>query len=164
MTGQEPDSLTYKKYKYDIINSKGDGLFIPEDYGVEPVPHSTSCWRGFIADYTIKQSKLYLQKLKVASYYPASLCGHNGYNKLNGVYPRAHSDDSHEVYTGLDLPIDFDGWLQVARDFIPDMYVHMGFQLPEAFNTVLQMEFEDGYLKNVYDVSEKVKEKRENMM
>jgi hypothetical protein len=40
----------------------------------------------------------------------------------------------------------------------------MGFQLPEAFNTVLQMEFEDGYLKNVYDVSEKVKEKRENMM
>ncbi|MEM4721362.1 MAG: hypothetical protein QXT73_04810 [Candidatus Methanomethylicaceae archaeon] len=47
------------------------------------------------------------------------------------------------------MRVPFIGKLRLAKDFIQELYVHMGFQKPSAYQTVLDLLFEEGYLKKL---------------
>ena len=65
-------------------------------------------------------------------------------------------EDYQATYNGLSVMIPFTGELRLARGFIKDLYVHMGFQKPSPFETVLDMTLKDGKLIATKDRSQAV--------
>jgi hypothetical protein len=63
--------------------------------------------------------------------------------------------------TGCSLPIRFDGTMLIGCDFIPELYVHMGFRPAHKYKEVWELEFERGRLINKKDVSEIMKAHRQ---
>ncbi|MHA1739270.1 MAG: hypothetical protein ACTSXA_16100 [Candidatus Heimdallarchaeota archaeon] len=59
------------------------------------------------------------------------------------------------------MKIPFSGGLLITKDFIEEMYVHMGFQNPMSYRIVYELTFENGELVKFTDISE-VMEKRRN--
>ena len=110
-----------------------------------PVPVSSACWRGFVCRYEVAGGRLLLDEL--------SLREHEGrYVPLNGITPKEDHFGAY-VYRGLSLPVNFTGRLLLASGFIQELYVHMGFQSPTSYETVLELSFEDGALAGVTDRS-----------
>ena len=58
------------------------------------------------------------------------------------------------VYMDVGVRLTFTGKIRIAADFIGELYVHMGFQKPSAFETVIDLSFEDGLLVSTEDRSE----------
>lgn len=46
------------------------------------------------------------------------------------------------IYPNINLPFSFTGKLRLARDFIREFYIHMGFQKPTAYKTVMDLSFD----------------------
>ena len=57
-------------------------------------------------------------------------------------------------------PIEYTGGLLLAADFIEEMYVHMGFQSPESYRTVIELEIKDGDIIKETDLSHAIAERR----
>jgi hypothetical protein len=53
MTSQIPDTFLYKGEKYELVGLSGEGLIIPQDYGMQPQMLETACYRGFYSTYEI---------------------------------------------------------------------------------------------------------------
>ena len=82
--------------------------------------------------------------------------------KINGVNPDQGSKMFKYEYKNFNLKTNFTGRILLAKDFIDSMYVHMGFQRPIAFKTVLGLEFEKGKLVLFQDLSKHMEERRKN--
>ncbi len=80
--------------------------------------------------------------------------------KINGVKPKKTKDIFKFHYQDLNLKLDYSGKLLIARDFIDEMYVHMGFQRPIAFRKVVELDFKNGELLSVNDLSEQMENRR----
>jgi len=168
MTGQEPDRFYYKDQRLDLVGIKGSDLTIPSDFGIETYSGSTSCWRGYIMRYKIIGNQLVLEGFWFNSKNEDLL-------EINGVKPiklvRKTSDPEDPEYwmslmfkfeyRNLNKKIQFTGSIWLAKDFIDGEYVHMGFQSPTAYKTVLKFDFNDGIIVNVEDKSEAVEIARE---
>ena len=63
---------------------------------------------------------------------------------MNGVPPTHPKDCFKYMYEGLSLKTKFTGSIMITKDFIRSMYVHMGFQSPDTFRTVIRLEVQDG--------------------
>ena len=156
MTGQIPDKLICRKNLYSIVGLKGVGLPSPLDFGLEPVSPHTANWRGFIMTFIVVEKHLNVHELKVTV---------KDIKKkpplINEVTPKLEKKGLiHLTYNKLKLKTQFTGKILIAKDFIDSMYVHMGFQSPVSFETVIELEFGEGDLLSVRDLSNKVKEYR----
>jgi hypothetical protein len=80
--------------------------------------------------------------------------------KINGVNPEQGSEMFKYEYKNLNLKTNFTGRILLAKDFIDSMYVHMGFQRPIAFKTVLGLEFKNGELVLFQDLSKQMEKRR----
>jgi len=156
MTGQIPDNLIYKKSSYSMVGLKGEGLPSPLDFGLEPVSPHTANWRGFIMTYKIAKNHLIVQDMNVTV--------KNLKEKpplINDVNPETKKEGLlHLTYKSLELKTQFTGKILIAKDFIDSMYVHMGFQSPLSFNTVIELKISDGALIKVTDFSEMMEKYR----
>ena len=153
MTGQRPDLFFYKDEDYSLVGLDGGELFHPLMYGMETKAPSTACWRGFVATYSCLDSKLVLKDAVIYTDTP---------KKLNNVSPKNDSEEdsfSYE-YENVNLELSFTGRILIARDFIQERYVHMGFQSPSSFREVHELVFKDGLLIEAKDVSEQMEERR----
>jgi hypothetical protein len=149
MTAQMPDQFLYKEESFVLIGFKGSNLFNPEDYGIYPIMASTACYRGFVASYTITDQQLILNGLMLRSQE----------EKLTEINERATIKwkspmGFNFMYRDLNFPIKFTGFILLGKDFIDEMYVHMGFQRPISFETVIEFQFKDGEIVAVNDFSE----------
>jgi hypothetical protein len=149
MTGQIADTVLFSGEEYQIIGIAGKELFTPVDYGIYPEMLGTACYRGFFATYRIDGERICLDRLTIRDRdkrYPA----------LDGVLPDAGSVEKEgaAVYRNVGIPLSFSGKLRLARDFTDKLYVHMGFQKPSAFRTVLDLSFKKGVLSGILDRSE----------
>jgi hypothetical protein len=81
------------------------------------------------------------------------------YPPIDGVEPQIDPYGIAE-YRGLHVPTPFTGKVRLGKDFIQDLYIHMGFQKATAFQTVLDFVFESGQLVSTADISERVARKR----
>ena len=70
-----------------------------------------------------------------------------------------HSMFEYE-YRNLNKNIQFKGSIWLAKDLIRSEYIHMGFQSPTAYETVLKFDFKEGIIVNVEDKSKGVEEVR----
>lgn len=157
MTGQIPDKLIFKKSLYSIVGLKGKGLPSPFDFDLRPVSPHTANWRGFVMTYMVVEEHLQLQEMKITV---EEIKGKLPI--INDVKPKIDKKGLiHLTYEKLKLKTPFTGKLLVAKDFIDSMYVHMGFQSPISFETVIELEFKEGVLLKVGDLSNKMKIWRE---
>lgn len=144
MTSQISDTFLYKRKEFDLIGHEGGELFSPKEIGMEPEMITTACWRGYFATYAIIRSKLVLQELTIHE--------RNGnYPPIGGVQPE--KDEYEAIYRSLNLSVTFTGKLRLARNFIEEFYIHMGFQKPSAYKTVLDFAIENGKVVDMKDRS-----------
>ncbi|MHA2289552.1 MAG: hypothetical protein ACXABG_12270 [Promethearchaeota archaeon] len=149
MTGQVPDTLIYKNYSYSIVGLKGVGLPDPFDFDFRPVSPNTANWRGFEMTYIVTGEYLEVHEMEVTV--------EDAKKKntiINGVKPKSKKNRLTQlIYEDLKLKTQFTGKILIAKDFIDSMYVHMGFQSPISFETVIELTFRNGKLESVSDLS-----------
>lgn len=157
MTAQMNDSFLLQDETFSIVGINGSGLFNPSDYNMQPLPRITSCWRGYVCTYKTLYNKLLLDTLLVN-------LDHEGpaINNIQPVY--SHQSTFNNVYKTLDLHMDaFTGGILIARGFIQQLYVHMGFHPAWKYETVFELSISQGYVLETNDISEKMAELRDKM-
>jgi hypothetical protein len=156
MTGQIADNLIYNRSSYSIVGLKGEGLPSPLDFGLEPVSPHTANWRGFIMTYTIVENRLFVHEMNVSVEDIMEKPP-----RINDIVPETKKEGVlHLTYKSLKLKTQFTGKILIAKDFIDTMYVHMGFQSPISFKTVIELEISDGSLIKVNNFSKIMKKYR----
>ncbi len=151
MTAQIPDEFRYDGMVYSLIGIDGEGLYTPQDFGLEPYSTCTACWRGFMMMYDCRDNQLLLVGMEVNSKITPD---------INGVRPVKGSQFFSTSYMDLNLKTQFTGNLLLGRDFINEMYVHMGFQRPMAYREVIEIHVKEGDITQVRDLSEEMERQR----
>ncbi len=153
MTAQIPDSVIYEGEEFFLVGVKGEKLYIPEDFGIAPHFRSTACWRGYVMRYTFNKGQLVLDRMLLNTSKPL---------KINGIEPQTLKDvgSFDYSYENLSIKTDFTGAILLAKDFIQEMYVHMGFQRPMAYEIVVELEIQHGNMVSVKDLSKRMEEFR----
>ncbi len=80
--------------------------------------------------------------------------------KINGKKPSKGERYFKHRFPDLNLKIKFTGTLLIARDFIQEMYIHMGFQRPMSYENVIELYFEKGKFTKEKNLSKKMEELR----
>jgi hypothetical protein len=156
MTGQVPDELIYNESIYSIVGLKGEFLPEPFDFGFKPVSPNTANWRGFIMTYAIAEEHLLLRRMDL---WVKEIDGKPPI--INEVKPKLEEEGIVRlIYDNLELRTEFTGKILIAKDFINSLYVHMGFQSPLSFETVIELVFQEGKLLSANNFSEKMKKYR----
>ena len=172
MTAQVSDKCFYREEKYSIVALSNVIPFDPKNFGLEPVECTTSCHRGYWCEYEINGKRLLLKNLYIYSLvYPSlngkvvapeefveSMCYSPKTKEWTKGMTSAHS--GHRVYYDVNLPIPYTGKIALGKNFLDKYYVHMGFQQAWAYETLLEMEFEEGLLTKSTDLSRHAKAKR----
>ncbi len=151
MTAQIPDEFIYDGEPFSLVGLKGQGLYTPEDLGMKPHSSCTACWRGYVMKYVCLNDRLILDGMRVNVQNPP---------EINGVKPKSGGNLFDYSYENLNLKTKFTGKLLLAKDFIRSMYVHMGFQRPMAYKTVVEIHIEEGNITLTKDLSKKMEEFR----
>jgi hypothetical protein len=157
MTAQFPDNVVYADTEWVLAGANGDGLFEPSAHGIITRMASTACWRGFVCRYALTDAALSLDELHVAVDGPApSLLGHAPDSpRLNVGFTAAYRD--------LAIPVLFSGGMLLARNFIRDLYVHMGFHPAWKYEHVVEAEFDQGRLLRAQDCSSEMAQIRDKL-
>jgi hypothetical protein len=151
MTAQKTDRVLFKGDKYSLIGMTEGKLASPEQFGMEPEMISTTCVRGFYATYELTEKVLYLRKLTLRE-------RNKNYQSIGGIKPEFDGYDP--TYYGLSEVILFTGKVRLAKDFIKELYIHMGYQKPTAFKTVFDITLNEGVVVAIKDRSEEMEQKR----
>lgn len=153
MTAQISDTFIFRGKRFELIGIEGGELFSPKSLGMEPEMIHTACYRGFYATYRLSKNSLILTKLTIndaSSYYPS----------IDGVEPDLDEYESIAVYSSLKYVIPFTGKIRLARGFIEEFYIHMGYQKATAFKEVYDITIKKGIIIEVKDRSADVEKKR----
>jgi len=157
MTSQIPDTFIYDGEKYELVALDGEGLITPQDYGMNPEMLHTACYRGFYCTYDITNDGLFLTEMVIGEV-------EEGYKSIQDIMPTLSNKDSRDypTYKGLRLLTSFTGKIRLGKDFIRELYVHMGYQKPSAYETLLEFDFEAGKLMSMQNISASNAKKRGN--
>jgi hypothetical protein len=159
MTAQFPDLFLFNETEYAIAGIHGDAPFDPTRFGLHPVGCCTACWRGYVCTFTHFQDRLILTRLDVnlGKYREDRSFDVQVGPAINSREPALPVDQFglfNNIYTELDLPLSFSGGLLIARDFIQELYVHMGFHPAWKFQEVWELIFGEGRLIESRNVSQ----------
>jgi hypothetical protein len=157
MTAQMHDSFLLEEKKFSVVGVDRENLFHPAQYGMQPLPSVTSCWRGYVCTYKTLYNKLLLNMLQtnLDREGPA----------INNVRPEFPAKGTfNNVYHELDLHIDYSGGMLVADGFIRELHVHMGFHPAWKYETVLELVFSQGTLLEKKDITQQMMELRKEMV
>jgi hypothetical protein len=157
MTAQISDIYKYDKEEYDIVAMTDPIGFDPHDYGIRTDAPHTACWRGYVCEYDIREDGLVLDNLDVFNF-------DDEYPSLNGieVEPAKHMG-GFRTYKNLNMYIPYTGRLLLGRDFLRNYYIHMGFQRPYAYKTLIEFVFENGKVCEINDQSKAAESIREKI-
>lgn len=155
MTAQIQDRVWYQDEEYVIVGVKGSGLFIPQDFGMAGVMMSTGCYRGFYVTYGVEDGEFRLETMTIRA-------ANGDYKPINGIKPVMHEWQGG-VYSRINLRVPFTGRLLLGKDFIGSMYVHMGFQKPPSYETVIELMIDHGVVLSSVDHSTSMADIRTEM-
>lgn len=127
MTAQISDTFRFKGEEYLLIGMTEGVLASPEQFGMKPEMLHTACYRGFYSTYELTEEALYLRELTLRE-------RNERYLPIRETQPEI--DDYQATYRGLSEVISFTGKIRLAKDFIKELYIHMGYQKPTSFKTV----------------------------
>ena len=151
VTAQIPDEFIYNGQSFSLIGLKGENLFRPEDFGIKTYFRFTACWRGYVMKYIFTDDQLFLEGMRVNAKNPPN---------INDIEPQKAEDPFDYYYKDLNIKTKFTGKVLLAKDFIDSMYVHMGFQRPIAYKTVIEIHVKNGDMILEKDFSKKIEEYR----
>lgn len=169
MSSQIKDKFIYKRTEYTIsvIESPETFIDINSLLGFGPRKFSTACYRGYVATYALYKNKLILKKLYTNN-------GNNIDNKIPAINNKLPKISIREglidefkstlrdfTYENINLKIQYTGSIIITKGFIMERYVHMGFQSPLSYKTVMQLTFNNGLLISTKDFSDIAKSTRE---
>ena len=137
--------------EYSLIGIAKGFLPSPEIFGMVPEMLHTACYRGYYCTYELTSEQLLLKELTLKEV-------EGNYLPIDGVEPV--DDDGAQTYKGLHHRVPFTGKLRLAKDFIEELYIHMGYQKASAFRTVLDCTFADGRVTCIHDRSDEMEKKR----
>jgi hypothetical protein len=137
--------------QYTLIGIAGGDLVAPEQFGVESMEPHTDLRRGYVALYELTPEALYLRGL--------TLKGENGHYQAAGS-SKPVRDFFQATYHGPSVVIPFTGKIRIAKGFINEPYVNMGYQKAIAFRTVFDITLKNGLLVEVKDRSSEMEQKR----
>ena len=160
MTAQIGNHFKFQGKQYNIVQMSKELEVNFEQYGITPSPCCTACWNGYWCDYDIREEGIFLENLYVHSQdgnYPA-IHGVEAYYEADKK--KLHRYMGHHLYKGLHLKCDYTGGIVMGRKFLPEHYVHMGYQRAWAYEEVLELIFMKGTLAKVIDHSKAVAEMR----
>ncbi|MEN0060786.1 MAG: hypothetical protein AAGA48_01485 [Myxococcota bacterium] len=180
MTAQIMDSVILEDdlERYALVGISGKPLFKPEAHGLTPVMIHTACWRGWYVTYQVTHGQLTVLDLAVGLNEAQTALAEAGEGPLlEGRAPRKETYEAHVVgkegpqtfdktewdYRNVGLPIPFSGGLLLGRDFIRELYVHMGFHPAWKYGTVIELLLREGHVEDVRDVSLLMAERRESV-
>ena len=156
MTIQQTDEITYKGELYSLVGMRGKGLFTAQGFGIDPNKTvmgaqliNTGCARGYVMKYIFINDQLILNEMMLV------FC--NNPIKINGVEPQSGEPHStfEYCYKNLKLKAIFTGKLLLARSFIKP-----SFRLSMMFETVIEINIENGKIISIKDLSEIIGEYR----
>jgi hypothetical protein len=158
MTAQAPDTFRWKGEIWQLTD--GAGIFDPTLVGLAPRMLSTANWRGYTCEYALDGERLVLSTLRIGlSDEDVAQAGGEG-PRVNG-HAATKRIGIESWYEEVGLPVSYDGTLTLGRDFIQDLYVHMGFHPAWKFRHVAELRFRDGILESAEDVSDRHARQRE---
>ena len=155
MTAQMHDSILLNDQKFFIVGVNGEELFNPVEYNLHPFQTVTSCWRGYVCEYKTEFNRLLLNTLQVNHEQQGPA--------IHGVEPIFSKGMFNNVYNHLNQPLDFTGEILAGDQFIRELYVHMGFQPAWKYETVYELVFSHGFVRNTKDISKQMADLREQM-
>ena len=151
MTAQISDTFLFKGEKYELVGVTGGNLATPQQFGMEPEMLHTACYRGFHAIYELTDEVLHLREM--------TLREKNGmYLPIGEVEPVLEKFQA--TYNDLGQAIPYTGKIRLAKDFISDLYIHMGYQKASAFRTVIDITLQFGLVIEINDRSIEMEQKR----
>ena len=151
MTAQIPDTFIFKGDDYSLIGMTEGNLASPEQFGMETEMLHTACYRGFYATYELTDEALYLRELTLRE-------KNEKYLPIGKVQPEI--EDYQATYHDLSEVVPFTGKIRLAKDFIEELYVHMGYQKPTSFRTVMDIALKGGKVVEIRDRSQDMEQKR----
>jgi hypothetical protein len=156
MTAQIQDSLQYDGERWSLVHYSAGEPFLPQVHGLHPMPMHTACWRGYVCGYAVRDDRLGLDSLEVN--HRTEDPGASTPPLLNGVAPAAGGPPWK--YSSIALPLAYDGTLVIARDFIQELYVHMGFHPMWKYRHAHELVFEGGRLATATCLDERLEAMR----
>ena len=153
MTAQANDSFRYRDTEYTLAGISEGELFDISVFGLELDEFCSACWRGYVALFAVTQNRLVLDALHVRLKIPGEG------PVINGVKPFLEYGNPH--YEGLGYRLEYSGGVLLANGFIESLYVHMGFHPAWKYETVIELIFDAGILKEEIDRSDRMAEIRE---
>ncbi len=162
MTAQVSSSFELDHEHYVIAGVCGEGLYEPVDHGFIPFSADTGCWSGYVCGYGLQGQQLVLKDLSINHHLLKAIAP----PLVNGREPEPSETHTRFLfnYKNVDLPLSFEGGLLIARDFIHELYVHMGFHPAWKYRHVLELEFVEGHLVKQTDVSTRLNEFRQQFV
>jgi hypothetical protein len=147
MTAQIHDKVLFDGKEYELTGCTGGSVPEPSDFGITPVAIHTACWRGFHLLYEVREHYLFLQEMTVM---PEG----EEIPQINGIVPEI-VEGAPYTWQNLELFVTFTGNMTLSREFDQSKYIHMGFQAPSAYGVSMELQFLNGKLVEITDVSEK---------
>ena len=142
--------MVFEDLHWDIRGASAEGLFKPENFGLECGGGGTACYRGYISTYHVQDSLLQLLSLliriDVATAPP-----------LNGHLPTTVEDSDLSIfgrsqYSNVNLTIPLTGGLLLAREKTT-LPVSIGPELVWRFSQIRELIFDEGKLIRQHDRS-----------
>jgi hypothetical protein len=151
MTAQVQDGVTYQDEEHSLVGIKGAGLFDPREAGIRCEMMNTACWRGYVAHYAVEDGELRLASLQMQLFGWGSKReppqpGKQDVVPVLGVLPTEVTEYGYASFGRIGVRVPFTGGLLVGRDFVRELYVHMGFHPAWKYRVVHELAFEDGRL------------------
>ena len=157
MTAQLDDRFLYKGTCYSVAGISEGELFDPEILSLKPESSCTACWRGFVVQYGIANSRLVVDELEINLFEECDEPFRDTVGpQINGASPAMQKDEFsmfNNHYFGLEYHLDYTGGLLLADGFISGLYVHMGFHPAWKYRRVVELIFENGVLTKSTDRS-----------
>ncbi|MDO5562805.1 MAG: hypothetical protein Q4F74_04250 [Synergistaceae bacterium] len=168
MTAQIDDGFRWNNKVYNLsraqnIKSLFDEDDIPKLGFTQSTRVSTGCWRGYVATFGVNNDgRLILWGLRIDDY-PADkqIPSLNG-NAPSSIEPNG-KDRKDLLYTDLDMLLQYSGSILITNGFLQWRYVHMGFQNPMYYETVIELTFHNGCLAETKDFSQEAKRLRSDL-
>jgi len=149
-TAQISHKYTFGDKTYSIVALSNPLEFDPTTYGILPKSPHTASWVGYWCEYDISENGIVLRNLHINSYggYYPEINGVDAVAEINGDFP----PDFH-LYEGVNLEMEYTGRIAAGTDFLPEYYIHMGYQRAWAYKELVEFVFEKGKLVETIDHS-----------
>lgn len=146
MSHQTLDPFFFNDEKYDFLRAENIySLFDPEKYGLVPEEPITSCMKGFLITFSVKENTLFWDNLEV-------YCENGVYPPINGVQAKGDQDSLFMCYDGINMKMDYSGTIIIGKNMI-EKFWGRAFTGPHCYETTFELTFENGQLVECRETS-----------